>query len=741
MKHWKLALVGMTVAVTCLVGCTRQVFITEADAEHYRELDSRIGAGPDLDRNPGYALNPGPWNPPIPPTVDSPDRPVRYITLQEAFAIALERGSVGTEGVTVATIISGSLGIPNEGLPEFSGFSTDVSSTDSIRVFSLDPALVGANVESSLSKFDARWFTSLTWNKTDNAVSNILASFQNGDGFNMTSGVLKPLPTGGVTGITWITDYTKLSTPPFGTVNPAWRPQLQLTFEQPLLRNYGIEINQLNSSHPGSLLQPQSPSVTERQVGTEGILITRVRVDQQRAQFQKMVNFMMLNVEAAYWNLYAAYGALWANDRALAEALELWTNFRDRVDRGLALPQDERRVLAQLEQFRAQRFGVGGASAGSLLNVLERERQLRLLLGLPEDGMRLVPVDAPTLAPYQPDWGSAVQEALSNRPELILTREQLKARQFDVMIQKNQLRPDLRFISSYNMNGVGDTLNGPLNLGGLPHNALASLWTDKFNTWQFGLRLDVPIGFRDAHAQLRIARLNLARAFLNLREAEQRSLSTLQGTYSAVFAAQHAIQAWQAAVKAAVEEYNLTRAREDIVPDKSVWLEQLLTAQQVAAQSASSYYSAIAAYNTALAGWQFAKGTIMQYDNAMISEGPLPAFAQQRAVDHERERSAAIKLRERANGPMNAVPGAYPINWDPNVGVMPLITDVPPSVPQMMQGNAPINGTSGKNSAPPAMPMVPAGNASPYGTGAVAPIPPGSTVTPAATSYQPWPSR
>ncbi|HLW68977.1 MAG TPA: hypothetical protein VKS79_26940, partial [Gemmataceae bacterium] len=388
MKHWKLALVGLTMAISCLMGCTRQVFVTEADFEHYKQLDSRIGAGPDLDTNPAYTLQPGVWNQPIPPTVDSPDRPIRYITLQEAFAIALERGSVGSEGVTVGAIISGSLGIPNEGLPEFGGFSTDVSSTDSIRVFSLDPALVGANIESSLAKFDAQWFTSLTWTKTDNAIANILASFQNGDSFNLSSGVEKPLPTGGVAGITWITDYTKLSAAPFGatTVNPSWRPQLVFSFEQPLLRNYGIEINQLNSSHPGSLLNPLAPAVTERQVGTEGILITRVRLDQQRAQFQKMVNFMLLNVEAAYWNLYAAYGALWANDRALAEALELWTNFKDRVERGLALPQDERRVLAQLEQFRAQRYGVGGATAGSLLNVLERERQLRLLLGLIDDG-------------------------------------------------------------------------------------------------------------------------------------------------------------------------------------------------------------------------------------------------------------------------------------------------------------------------------------------------------------------
>ena len=41
------------------------------------------------------------------------------------------------------------------------------------------------------------------------------------------------------------------------------------------------------------------------------------------------------------------------------------------------------------------------------------ERQLRFTIGLPpEDGCRLVPNDEPTLAPYTPDWCTALNEAL-----------------------------------------------------------------------------------------------------------------------------------------------------------------------------------------------------------------------------------------------------------------------------------------------------------------------------------------
>src|SRR5205085_2091088 len=130
--------------------------------------------------------------------------------------------------------------------------------------------------------------------------------------------------------------------------------------------------------------------------------------------------------------------------------------------------------------------------------VLERERQVRGFMGLPvEDGTRLVPADQPILAPYQPDWHTAVNEALSLRPELVLARNDLKFRQLDLINQKNLLLPDLRFTSTYGYNGLGSTLGGGPNN---PNNAFASLASGQFINWSTGLQMNMPIGFRDANA-------------------------------------------------------------------------------------------------------------------------------------------------------------------------------------------------------------------------------------------------
>src|SRR5207248_2362117 len=101
--------------------------------------------------------------------------------------------------------------------------------------------------------------------------------------------------------------------------NPAWQTNLNFTFEQPLLQGFGTEINQLRTAHPGSVLNPFA-----NQARTEGILITRIRFDQQRAEFERNINFLVLNVEIAYWNLYGSYWTLYSREKAMQQAYEAW---------------------------------------------------------------------------------------------------------------------------------------------------------------------------------------------------------------------------------------------------------------------------------------------------------------------------------------------------------------------------------------------------------------------------------
>ena len=180
-----------------------------------------------------------------------------------------------------------------------------------------------------------------------------------------------------------------------------------------------------------------------------------------------------------------------------------------------------------------------------------------------------MPADAPTLAPYRPDWTLAVNDTMTLRPELVLARQELKVRQMEVINQKNLLLPDLRFTSTYGLSGIGSQLDG----GSDPNNAFHSLATDRFTDWSLGLRLDIPIGFRDAHAAVRAARLLLAQSYAVLQDQELKAQRYLALQYRLLSETYERIAAARAQREAAAQQLTL-RTRNlpsGVVRSNSYW--------------------------------------------------------------------------------------------------------------------------------------------------------------------------
>jgi outer membrane protein TolC len=629
--RWKKVLRGgLALILAASAGCKQTCYMTECDVDRYIH-NSAIPANMECTPDLGVRPSPAALTPP-PSTVDDPERPIRYLPLAEAVSISLQQGNIGDQGLTGQANDQGLL--PTAGT---------TAASSSIRVFAYDPAVAGLEIERALSRFDAVWTTSMNWNTTDRPVGTPLDTFQAGSsGLNaikteaatFTTGILKPLPTGGVAGITFTNAYQFTNLP--SRVNPSYQPSLQLSFEQPLLQGFGVEINQIRPAHPGSILNAGAfnPQPTQ-----EGVLVTRLRFDQSRAEFDRLVQQMVTNVEVAYWNLYGSYWNLYAQEAALRQAYTAWRILRTRFEAGKANTGEVAQARGQYELFRGNRLD-------ALAQVLDSERQLRRLMDIPiEDGTRLVPADGPTLAPYFPDWTSALNEALALRPELIIARNELKARQFAVIEAKNQLLPDLRFTSTYDVNSIGTRLDGADN-----NNAFRELASDHFNNWSAGLRLNWPLGFRLAHANVRRTRMELERGYLQLREYEDRVGSILEQYYRDLRRFHDQIGIQRSQREAYAEQL---RARfEELIAGKTT-VDVLLEAQRFWAQALASEYSNISQYNATLARFEWAKGTILNHDNVQIHEGPLPECARERAIENQRQKEKALVLCERAGA------GAY----------------------------------------------------------------------------------
>jgi outer membrane protein TolC len=665
--HWKRLWAASALLLVLVVGCKQRYFVTEQDYNAvqtglYTKLDS---LNPELSAQP--------LTKPVgaPPTLENLDRKVRFISLAECIAIALEQGRVGQPSLLFP-------GTALDNLVQFVGPGgiNAIAGSDAIRVLALDPAYRGVSIDASLSKFDAVWVSTLQYQTTDQPIATPTQNFQANFSNNITAinqvnvtpstQLLKPLASGGVAGITFSLPYETTNLP--ARLNPLYQPNLQFTFEQPLLQGFGVEINQLRAAHPGSIL---NPGVLNTQTAQEGILISRLRFDQQRAEFERNINQMLLNLEVAYWNLYGGYWTLYSREQGLRFAYEAFRLSKFRYEAGQVKAGDFYQTRGQYELFRAQRIQ-------AISQVLEFERQLRALLGMDiEDGCRLVPSDSPTLAPYRPNWSAALEEALNKRPELYMTRQEIKAAQMNLILAKNQLLPDLRFTSTYDFNSIGTRLDGPDINGPKDINALKNLAQMHNSDWSVALRLIVPIGFRFASTQIRQSQLALERAMETLHDQELKTQSYLGRQYEQISVAYEQIRANRAQREAfgeqlrnRYEEYKAGRGTLDI----------LLEAQRFWADALNSEYAAIVTYNNALVTFEFAKGTILQHDNIVIAEGGLPGCAEVRAVEHERERTTALVLRERAApaGPCNCgSSGPNGVSLPAALSATPPLKDVP----------------------------------------------------------------
>jgi hypothetical protein len=229
-----------------------------------------------------------------------------------------------------------------------------------------------------------------------------------------------------------------------------------------------------------------------------------------------------------------------------------------------------------------------------------------------------------------------------------MSRLDVRAKHLNVQLQKNFLMPDVRFVSQYGITGIGSQLDGSY-----PANAFASLAEDRFQNWQLGLQMYVPLGFRQAHANVRQARLSLAQSYELLYDQERKAKRSLELQWRRLFETYEQIKIQRAQREAAAIQLRARyqQFQAGLGPregQRAATLDVLLEAQRVWADALRAEYENIVFYNNALAGFEFAKGTIQNYDNVAVSEGELPVCAQTRAVEHERRRSCALVLRHRA---------------------------------------------------------------------------------------------
>ena len=470
-----------------------------------------------------------------------------------------------------------------------------------IRTGSYDPAISMTQVVQAQAAFDAVLFSTAQMQNTDQGnpetgfVTRTITTpagprteYTPTDPFTRihddvySVGLRKLLPTGGSIQISQRLrrlgdDATSAYYDPF------YEMSLDLEIRQPLLRDFGIDVNraQINAARNSYSISLQ--------------------------QFDRLVIEIVSNVESAYWRL------VWAR-----QVVRIRHDLLKRAEISLRVLDKRRPYDADLAVV-ARNHGLIQRARGDLVvarnNVLQRQEQLLRLLNDPNlmvGGLwEVVPTEQPTIRPYQVDRGQAVQTALHMRPELIAQHSAIETAGLALGVAKNQLLPRLDVIARQEANGPGRDA----------HEAWAGEREyDTANTL-FGLSFEVPLGNRAARANLVRRRHELQQERLTLRNFEEQILTDVSLRLLDLDHIQKEIDVRLRGVEAEANVMRAYIAQEEA--DAAVtadFLNRKLDQEERLAREQSVLAEAIARYNVAISDFQRAQGTLLQYNNIKLAE-------------------------------------------------------------------------------------------------------------------------
>ncbi len=516
-----------------------------------------------------------------------------------------------------------------------------------------DPAIVETTpftgVESALAAFDAQWSSNFFYQHNDRQQNvlpqGVVTDFfrqvfvQNTSTFN--TALTKVTAQGGQFSVRNNIVYD-LNNNPTRLVPKDWNVNYELAFTQPLLAGAGAEFNRIAGPfNPFSNI----PGGAQQSSQFDGVVLARINVDIALADFEGGVRNLVNDTEQAYWELSFALRNLETSNTALHSARQTWEKiyalYRTGSRGGEA--NTEAQAREQFYQFKSQ--------AQTTLNEMFRaENRLRYVMGLgATDGRLIRPIDRPTIAKVEFDWSEITEEALARNLDLRRQKWRIKQRELELIAAKNLLLPRLDFNGTYRWLGLGDDLigtrdnefdpNEPFSLAG--SSALQTLASGQFQEWQVGFQSTMTIGFRKELVQVRHFQLQLARERAKLQDEELEISHQLadsirqlifnyeltQTNFNRTLAADRQVEAQQAAYDSG-----------------TVTLDQLLEAQRRRAEAQASFFRTLLDYQRAIITVHFRKGSLLEYNNVYLQEGPWPEKAQFDAHRLARQRDAAVYL-------------------------------------------------------------------------------------------------
>lgn len=518
---------------------------------------------------------------------DTPPAPMKPLpTTLEAIPARPEAGPT-TYPTTGRAIEAG----PTVRLPLQEVIQRSVANSSEVKVSGYDPAIAETRIIEAEARYDPTFFTNVQYQHLDQKTPGespqnplVTTQVQRGDLWTVEPGVKQLLPSGGEASVSYPVDFSYYK-PRVYPLNDYWDNTLKFTLTQPLLRDFGYQVNYAR------------------------IFIARNDERVSVLDFRKTLEENIEKIEEDYWQLAEAQ-----RDVDIQE--ELLENTRDTADvlfRRFQQGGDVSRVQT------SQAAAAIRAREAVLITFRQKIRDLsydiKRRMNDPEFPVAGTEVVLPASDAIQDkvefDPKELIDTAMENRLELGQQQIRVTSAGIAMDVAKNGLYPKLDAKLAFGVQSLDQSEWGSFH---------GQTTSGHFN-YQLGLALEIPIGNREARSIYRRAQLQRMQAIEQYHNIVSQVSEDVSQAYNEVISSWDLIGSRRAARFLAGDELEALQQQQDAGEKLTPTFVQLkLDAQDRLAQAQRDEATAISQYNIAISHLERSKGTLLRYNNVVMAE-------------------------------------------------------------------------------------------------------------------------
>ena len=379
-----------------------------------------------------------------------------------------------------------------------------LSNNVSIKVESFNSKVKKETIMERLSEFDATLGLELSTGRKTQQLASAFSSpnRMENDNDNWDLSLSQKLVTGANYQFDFTNNRNKTNSATAG-LNPSYSSEFQLSLTQPLLKNFGIDLNKRN------------------------IHIAKNEVDISDHEFKTKVIETVSEVENTYWDFVFTLGDLEVKQKSLERAKDLQRRVKAQVLVGTMAPIET--LQAESEVASREEFLLTAQDA-----IDDNQDKLKNILNIdfssPQGISPIYPSTQANVLIEDFDFNEILKMALSNRPDYLAKKKDLENKDILVKYQENQIYPSVDLVGSLGINGLSGeaititsgTFQGTSAYGGGYGNSLADALSTNYYDWEFGVKFSYPLGNRSAKSKLSASRLEKAQLILGIKDLEKK---------------------------------------------------------------------------------------------------------------------------------------------------------------------------------------------------------------------------